>query len=118
MVDSFADARHQSKLASDGRNSTGQLDAMGALVYLSKLPFVDRKRIAVVGYSQGGTARAARSHPYQPVKLFDCRGRLKFKAAVAYYPICSAAADELAIPTLILIGELDDWSLAAECRAS
>jgi hypothetical protein len=31
-----------------------QADAWGALLYLSKLPFVDRERIAVVGSSQGG----------------------------------------------------------------
>ena len=34
---------------------------------------------------------------------------------MAYYPWCSAAADRLAIPTLILIGELDDWTPATSC---
>ena len=69
----------------------------------------------MVGYSQGGTV-ALEIASAQPVKLFDVEDGLKFKAAVAYYPMCSAGADEFAVPTLILIGELDDWSLAAECR--
>jgi dienelactone hydrolase len=92
-----------------------QADAMGALIYLSTLPFVDPTRIAVVGYSQGGSA-ALNIASVQPAALFEMPAGLRYKAAVAYYPSCSAADDELAIPTLVFIGELDDWSLAAECR--
>jgi dienelactone hydrolase len=89
-------------------------DAWGALVYLSKLPFVDPKRIAVVGYSQGGIV-ALQVASAQPAQIFDVPREMKFRAAVAYYPMCGAATDKLAIPTLVLIGELDDWSLAASC---
>ncbi len=89
-------------------------DAMGALIYLSKLPFVDPNRIAVVGYSQGGIA-ALEIASAQPAQILDVPQAMKFKAAVAYYPWCSAAADKLAIPTLVLIGELDDWTLATSC---
>lgn len=92
-----------------------QADATGALIYLSKLPFVDPMRVAVVGYSQGGMAALGIASG-QPAELFDIPDGMKFKAAVAYYPICSAAANKLEIPTLILIGELDDWSRAVECR--
>lgn len=90
-------------------------DAFGALVYLSKLSFVDTRRIALVGYSQGGRAvlQAASSRPFD---LFEMPAGLGFKAAVAYYPLCGAAEDEMAIPTLILIGELDDWSPIKPCE--
>jgi dienelactone hydrolase len=40
----------------------------------------------------------------------------KFKAAIAYYPNCSVANGDMAVPTLILAGELDDFSPAKKCR--
>jgi len=92
-----------------------QADALGALLYLSKLGFVDPKRVAVVGSSQGGIValQLASTHP---VDLFSIPDDLKFKAAVAYYPLCSVATDQLTIPSLILIGELDDWTPAKDCQ--
>jgi dienelactone hydrolase len=35
---------------------------------------------------------------------------------VAYYPLCGVASEELIVPTLILIGELDDWTPAKDCE--
>ena len=35
---------------------------------------------------------------------------------MAYYPLCSVATDQLTIPTIILIGELDDWTPAKDCE--
>jgi dienelactone hydrolase len=92
-----------------------QADAWGALLYLSKLPFVDRERIAVVGSSQGASTamRLASTHDG---KRFDVPGGLNFNAAVAFYPLCSVASQNLSIPTLILIGELDDWTPAKNCE--
>jgi dienelactone hydrolase len=92
-----------------------QADAWGAMLYLSKLPFVDRERIAVLGSSQGAII-AMRLASASNVKLFDVPDGLNFKAAVAFYPLCSAASERLAIPTLILIGELDDWTPAKNCE--
>lgn len=40
----------------------------------------------------------------------------KFKAAIAYYPDCSATNGDMAAPTLVLIGELDDWTPAKKCQ--
>lgn len=114
VVDSFT-TRGVKQACTEWPKFDRQLDALGALIYLAKLPFVDRRRIALVGYSQGGTT-ALELASAQPVKLFDVEDALKFKAAVAYYPMCSAGADAFAAPTLIFIGEFDDWSLAAECR--
>jgi dienelactone hydrolase len=95
-----------------------QGDAVGALAYLSRLRFVDPKRIAMVGSSQGGIVAlqlgSAGSIPLP--RIFDIAEDVNFKAAVAYYPICDFANDELSIPTLILIGDLDDWSPASDCK--
>jgi dienelactone hydrolase len=112
-VDSFATRGIQE--ACDRPMPDRQADAWGAMLYLSKLPFVDHERIAVLGSSQGGivTMRLASTHD---VKLFDVPDELNFKAAVAFYPRCSVASKQLAIPTLILIGELDDWTPAKNCE--
>lgn len=89
-------------------------DAFGALIYLSKLPFVDPKRVALVGHSQGGMA-ALRAASFHPFDLFELPTGLNYKAAVAFYPQCDAAEDQLSLPTLILIGELDEWSPPIFC---
>jgi dienelactone hydrolase len=39
------------------------------------------------------------------------------KAAVAYYPSCSAQFDRnVSVPLLIMIGDKDDWTPAENCR--
>ncbi len=113
VVDSFAtrgiqESCHELVPARQG-------DALGALTYLSKLPFVDSERIAVMGSSQGGIVALQLASTHD-VKLFASPDGLTFKAAVAYYPLCGVATQELNIPTLILIGELDDWSPAKDCE--
>ena len=45
-------------------------------------------------------------------ELFAVPGEPKFKAVIAYYPRCGMATEELTMPTIILIGELDDWTPA------
>ena len=92
-----------------------QGDALGALSYLSKLPFVDPQRIAVLGASMGAMVALQLASTHQE-ETFDAPRDLKFKAAVAYYPHCSVASEELIVPTLILIGELDDWTPAKDCE--
>ncbi|MGX7872329.1 dienelactone hydrolase family protein [Mesorhizobium sp. ORM6] len=87
-------------------------DAYGALEFLSKYSFVDPKRIALAGSSAGGTTTL------EAVQLGGAEQLMerKFKAAIAYYPNCSAANGDMAVPTLILIGELDDWNPAKKCQ--
>lgn len=112
-VDSFTS--RGIKDACQGGMPPRQADALGALLYLASLPSVDAKRIAVVGSSQGGIV-ALRLASMQDVKLFDIPDDLKFKAAVAYYPRCGVASKQLILPTIILIGELDDWTPAIDCE--
>lgn len=92
-----------------------QADAMGALAYLAAQPFVDPQRIALVGHGQGGEA-AMQVASERPYRLFDLPAGMAYRAVIAYYPRCNAAKHTLAVPTLILIGELDDWSPIKLCE--
>lgn len=112
VADSFA--TRGIKQACDKPMPARQGDALGALSYLSSLPFVDPHRVALVGSSQGGIV-ALELASHHPVEIFDVPEDRKFSAAVAYYPFCNVAAAELSIPTLIMIGELDDWAPAKDC---
>jgi dienelactone hydrolase len=87
-------------------------DAYGALELLSKYSFVDSSRIALMGFSAGGGATL------EAVQLDGAEQLMerKFKAAIAYYPRCSLANGDVAVPTLIMVGELDDFSPAKKCR--
>ena len=40
----------------------------------------------------------------------------KFRAAIGFYPPCLGLKGNMTVPTLIMIGELDDWTPAEECR--
>jgi dienelactone hydrolase len=92
----------------------GLADAFGALAFVSALPYVDPKRIAAIGWSQGAdtaleiaTAGSSFAVPDGP----------KFEAAAAFYPPCDNRADAaLRIPTLILIGGADAVTPAADCE--
>ncbi len=116
-VDSFATRGIKNACTQDAPRLllTRQGDALGALSYLSNLPFVDSQRIAVIGYSQGAMVALLLASNHQ-AEIFDVPRDRKFKAAVAYYPLCSVASEELVVPALIMIGELDDWTPATACE--
>src|SRR5205814_9303068 len=89
-------------------------DSSSAINFLAQQEFVDSSRIAVIGFSQGGMAALrnaeqdstfAKSHPDQ------------FRAAVAFYPDCGGVSGIMSVPTLVLVGDLDDWTRATACRA-
>jgi dienelactone hydrolase len=98
-----------------GELATRGVDAYGALTWLARQPFVDTNRIAVIGFSAGGSATLSISEA-RDFELFENEGAHGFKAAVAFYPNC-VSDNALKIPALILTGELDDWMPAAACRA-
>lgn len=87
-------------------------DAYRALTFLAQRPFVDPSRVAVVGFSQGGWL-ALMSVERGTIERMS---KEKFRTAIAFYPPCLGIKDSLTVPTLILIGELDDWTPASECR--
>jgi dienelactone hydrolase len=113
VVDSFTTRGIDNTCA--GEPAPRAADAIGALAYLARQPFVDAGRIAVIGFSAGGIATLSLAEA-RDFELFENEAAQRFKAAVAFYPAC-AGGDRMKMPTLILIGELDDWSRPGGCRA-
>jgi dienelactone hydrolase len=90
-------------------------DAYGGLAFLARQTFVDPHRVAAVGFSQGGWVAllVAEANSFEP---FVVPSNLGFRAVVALYPLCRWVGRlRLVIPTLILVGALDDWTPAADC---
>ena len=124
VVDSFGPRR----LAGDCRSGpddppiTARFDdAVGALRYLQSQSYVRGDRVAAIGWSQGGAyAMAVVNGP----SLERARRRgvsmpgAGFAAGVGVYPggCFSLVHEQVVRPLLVLIGEADDWTPAAECR--
>jgi dienelactone hydrolase len=87
-------------------------DAYAAQAYLARQPFVDRTRIAVMGWSHGGATTLYAVDDIYLKRL----NVLPFKAAIAVYPGCLLRLLQVNAPLLILIGEADDWTPAARCQ--
>lgn len=92
-------------------------DTQAAVAYVAAQPWADAKRIAILGWSHGGTAAllAANSGVAYAVPL---------KAAAMFYPGCTNAAYfgtrsgwKPAVPMLMQLGEIDDWTDPAPCQA-
>ncbi len=100
-----------------------RLDQLGALAYGAALPGIDRARIALLGWSNGGsTALATINVKDRRVAAFIAAPGAApfFRAAVAFYPGCRAALAagtrwQPGAPTAIHIGAVDDWTPAQAC---
>jgi dienelactone hydrolase len=88
------------------------MDAYGALLYLAGLHDIDRNRIALVGHGEGAVTALVAVAFDGVERLFDIR----FRAAVAYSPLCLGRDGAVAVPTLVLIGERDEWAPVRYCR--
>lgn len=120
MVDSFG-PRGVSGVCGDPLKArptprTRAQDAYGALNYLSQLPTVDAGRVVLMGFSHGGTTAvvAAGTNAGRGVS----NGVPRFAAVVAMYPWCGLGPggfSEPVLPTLIVVGERDDWTPAGLC---
>jgi dienelactone hydrolase len=95
-------------------------DTVGALRYLHTRPYVDRARVGVIGWSNGGVySMAAINGP----SLQRARARgvempdPGFRAAVGVYPggCWSLVRERVVRPLLVLMGDADDWTLPSEC---
>lgn len=92
-----------------------QADALAALAWAAGQPGAEGGRLALLGWSHGGSAvLAATDAGRAEVAAAAVQPRL----AVAFYPGCSAAlrADyRPAAPLVLLLGERDDWTPPAPC---
>jgi dienelactone hydrolase len=103
--------RHRTNACNSGSREQ-PLDAYQALKFVASQPFVRADRIAVLGMSMGaGSVLTALERG-----LIEPMFPSKFRSGVAFYPSCSGKSGIMTAPTLILIGELDDWTPAAACR--
>jgi len=101
-----------------------RLDALGALDYLHSRLDIAHDRIALLGWSHGGSAVLASMnarHPVVAAYLERLRGPGDFYlTGIAFYPGCygSLRAREgyaPAAPIRIFIGESDDWTSPKPC---
>lgn len=113
-VDSFTLAgisQTCSGVDADRRGWRGRRDhARAALARLRADPRIDGRRVALMGQSEGaGVALLSQERPFYV---------LDFAAFVALYPGCSGQPMVVSYerPTLIAIGEADDWTPVEPCR--
>ena len=92
-------------------------DALGTLQWLATQPGVDARRLGLLGWSNGGsTVLAALNRRHPEVAAAPVQPSL----AVAFYPGCESELQrgfEPSAPLLMLLGERDDWTPAAPCKA-
>jgi dienelactone hydrolase len=98
-------------------------DAQGALTWLQRRDDVLPERVAVLGWSHGGSAVLATINAKQPT-VADWRDREPsspyFRAGVAFYPGCrdslkARGGYSLAAPITFFIGGSDDWTAPGPC---
>jgi dienelactone hydrolase len=93
-------------------------DAYGGLAWLSKQPFVDPDRIALVGWSNGAMATLSAIRKNRVAKY---GGNLRFRTAAAFYPGCITLTRYTKgkyrpyAPLLTFVGLADDWTFPGPC---
>jgi dienelactone hydrolase len=88
-------------------------DAFAAAEWLAARPDVDRSRLGLLGWSNGGITLLNATQAGRGPKGVD------FARAVAFYPGCTAILKRgysPRIPVTILHGLADDWTDPASCR--
>jgi dienelactone hydrolase len=116
LVDSFATPGIQHACAGGLSDIAGnrRADAYGALAFLARQAFIEPQRVAAVGFSQGGWVNLLVAEA-SSLELFVRPSNLGFRAVVAFNTLCKPVVGRLVMPTLILIGALDQWTPAAHC---
>jgi dienelactone hydrolase len=91
-------------------------DTADALRYLRTLRFVDKRRVAVIGWSHGGeTAFLSAEETFAKAGFDDIEEPLK--GAISFYPRCYfVGAPKFKMPLLVLVGAVDQWADALSCQ--
>jgi dienelactone hydrolase len=107
----------QCQVANRGINPAGRaFDAKATVEWLAQQPNIDARRIALVGWSNGGgTSLRAASTAMAPPSP-------DVVAAIAFYPGCRVLVEAKAewqarVPVTILMGGADDWTPPEPCRS-
>ena len=92
-------------------------DVLGTLAWVATQPWAQPSRIALLGWSHGGSAVLSATDTMRA----DVRGQpVKPAVAVAFYPGCAAALKSGYKPSttlVLMLGEKDDWTPPAPCVA-
>lgn len=100
-----------------------RLDAQGALEWLQGRNDIQAQRIAILGWSHGGSTVLATLNAKQPA-VAEWTGQAAaapyFRAGVAFYPGCRESLNSnngysLAAPLTLFIGAEDDWTAPEPC---
>jgi dienelactone hydrolase len=95
-----------------------RVDALGALAWVRQQPWADAQKVAVLGWSHGGSAvLAATDATHAQVQASNLA---PFKVALAFYPGCTDSVRSGYQPNTALtffLGADDDWTPPAPCIA-
>lgn len=89
-------------------------DLQAVLAYLQTRPEIAADRVAVMGFSNGAGVALDAASRFWNTQL--AHGPLRYRASIALYPECRTRPADYAQPSLILIGDKDDWTLASSCE--
>ena len=117
-VDSFAGRGVHSTVENQIAVTTESMviDVYAALLLLQSHPLIDPNRIAVAGWSKGGTA-VEHAMSNQVAKKFAPNAH-GFVAYVAFYPWCGEqnfSQRKTGAPILFILAKADDWVSAEAC---
>jgi dienelactone hydrolase len=91
-------------------------DAYAALELLSTHPKIDKRKIALMGYSHGGSV--ALFVASKKIRYSFIADDLRFAASIAYYPFCFPQIKDIDFtdaPVLMLLAEEDNMAPAKPC---
>lgn len=124
VVDSFG-SRGETEMCTRGLNQPvppgrRAQDAAGALAWLRARPDIDPERIALMGWSHGGSTALWAAGEVASRRRQQAIGG-DFRLVIAFYPLCrtflALPGWRAALPLVILHGEADDWTPASHCLA-
>ena len=90
-------------------------DANAARLWLQQQSYVRGDHVSLLGWAHGAVAALSTVRRTAAVH----HDAADFRSAVAFYPSCRRllqSAWSARVPTLILIGSADDWTLASTCQ--